>query len=170
MKKPNFKIALGHLLESEGIYSNDPVDAGGETCFGISRHFWPIWPGWSVVDHLLRNKVPVPEWKKDQGLMSQVASFYKVRFWDAIWGDVQLSGKIAEKMFEMSVNMGTSRVVGWVQTALNFLNKQEKLWLDLVVDGMYGRKTNDALRNASEISSKLEDAIILCLEAQQTIH
>lgn len=46
----NFPYALEMPLKSEGGYSNDPKDPGGETYRGISRLAYPTWSGWASLD------------------------------------------------------------------------------------------------------------------------
>lgn len=49
---------LGHIAglpiaaesAKEGGYANVLGDKGGETYMGISRVYWPSWPGWPVID------------------------------------------------------------------------------------------------------------------------
>ncbi len=45
-----FIDAYKKVLNNEGIYSNDPDDAGGETYKGISRKANPNWDGWISID------------------------------------------------------------------------------------------------------------------------
>ena len=69
-------------------------DYGRQTYAGISRHFWPGWAGWGLVDA----GKPVPE--------SLVIEFYRVNFWDAIEGDDMRHQDVAEIIFDWSVNAG----------------------------------------------------------------
>jgi hypothetical protein len=39
--RENFPAAIVNLKEWEGFASNDPYDPGGETVYGISRHYHP---------------------------------------------------------------------------------------------------------------------------------
>jgi lysozyme family protein len=39
------------LMSKEGkAITADPRDAGGQTCWGISRRYNPQWTGWALVD------------------------------------------------------------------------------------------------------------------------
>ena len=46
----DFTQAHALVKAFEGGYSNDPLDCGGETIYGISRQAHPHWPGWTMLD------------------------------------------------------------------------------------------------------------------------
>ncbi|MFV0511571.1 MAG: glycosyl hydrolase 108 family protein, partial [Shewanella algae] len=37
-------------VEGLGVRTNTPGDYGGDTFSGISRTYWPEWPGWEYLD------------------------------------------------------------------------------------------------------------------------
>ena len=45
-----FSQAFAATMQHEGGYANVQGDKGGETYMGISRVYWPSWPGWPVID------------------------------------------------------------------------------------------------------------------------
>src|SRR5665647_28830 len=83
----NFKIAIVKILSSEGGYSNDPDDTGGETYRGISRKFWPKWTGWAVIDSAKKGAGFPVNLKSTNILGDAVMNFYRFNFWDTIGGD-----------------------------------------------------------------------------------
>lgn len=52
----HFPYAIEMPLKSEGGYSNDPKDPGGETYRGISRLAYPSWSGWAKLDAIAGKK------------------------------------------------------------------------------------------------------------------
>ena len=76
-----FEKALLKTSAHEGGYVNDPTDRGGETYRGISRKFYPDWPGWEVVDDALAQGREVP----NMDLLVQ--RFYKKNYWDVFGGN-----------------------------------------------------------------------------------
>ncbi len=133
----------------EGGYVNDPDDMGGETYQGISRRYHPSWPGWSIIDAQKRNPDFPLHLNELTGLQVDVEMFYRANFWDWFWGDdvSELEPDIAYEMFDTAVNLGVSRAVGFLQLSLNVFNRNELLYDDLVVDGVFGYKTYLALKS-----------------------
>ena len=144
-----FDITMGH----EGGYVNDPNDAGGETYRGISRRYHPTWSGWNVIDdtkpHIDHNE-----------LDPYVREFYEAHYWDRLRLDEFDDQEIAEEMFDTAVNMGVGRAGRFLQESLNYLNRNESLFYDLVVDGKIGPATLAAL---NEITSHGDEEILLVM-------
>lgn len=149
MTQSDFDIAYAKTAAHEGGYVHDPVDRGGETYKGISRRWHPNWAGWRIVDkekpfggiillddvRLLNNRLA-----QHSGLQELVKAFYRDHYWDPI-GAPHLPHEIAEELFDSGVNVGTERVVRWLQRCLNKLNYNGQLYTDLVVDGRFGPRT-----------------------------
>lgn len=141
----NFISAFNITMKNEGLYSNDRDDIGGETYKGISRIYNPSWEGWRIIDKLKRKNNFHEEISKSKRLNDLVMLFYRQMYWDKLLLDNINDQQIAEKLFDISVNMGTYRSSLFLQQALNFLNRNEKLYPDLVEDGIIGRKTLSSL-------------------------
>lgn len=138
-----YNITLGH----EGGYANDPADVGGETYKGVARRYHKTWEGWVFVD-MKKSDPNFPGCLKDIPLLdTAVKKFYKAYYWDINLLDYIKSQRIANEMFDTGVNMGTSRAGKFLQLALNLLNKNGKLWKDIVVDGKVGKNTLRALKS-----------------------
>lgn len=131
-----FKQAFDRTMGSEGGYSNDPLDPGGETYRGISRRFFPSWPGWKIID----SKGPEVE-----GLNPLVEDFYRKEFWDRCAGGA-LPPEIATEVFDSAVNCGVTAACTWLQRALNLLNRNGKEYPDSTEDGRLGLGTLRAMQ------------------------
>jgi lysozyme family protein len=135
----NFDIAHKLTSLSEGGYSNRKNDRGGETYAGISRKYWPTWPGWKVVDLKKRKyKEHIPE------LDSLVHRFYRAEFWNNVNGDKITSQKVANSIYD------------WFVTSEKAAIKRIQRILKLVEDGDIGPKTIAAI-NASNETKLLAD-------------
>lgn len=135
-----FKDALHILLPIEGGYVNDPTDRGGETYSGISRKWFPKWAGWKIVDSYKANG-KLAELDKDVALKALMHAFYEVEFWNKLQLPAVDSKSIANEIFEMAVNIGMKPAVEIAQEAINLLNKAEKLYKNIEVDGDLGDTT-----------------------------
>ncbi len=149
-----FLDAYNTIMGHEGGYSNDPDDAGGETFKGISRVYNSSWEGWEIIDKL-KMTFAFPDNLFDETveeireLNKKVKLFYKMKYFDDYLGD-EMSIGLATEMFDISVNMGIGRAVKFLQISLNLLNRNEKLYNDMVVDGDYGNTTHRCLQKYLE--------------------
>jgi lysozyme family protein len=144
-----FDPAYDKTMSHEGGYSNDPVDAGGETYKGISRKFHSGWVGWKRIDAAKSSPNFPKNLSEDQELQQNVRDFYKSAFWDRMRLDEFSDQNVADEMFDTGVNMDTPRAVRFLQMGLNILNYDRrtggKLFEDLDEDGKIGSKTISAL-------------------------
>lgn len=145
----SFLRAYKNLIGSEGGYSNNKNDKGGETYKGISRVYNPNWEGWELIDRLKNSYPSIDAFKEalnsSEELEKMVQKFYYEKYWNKFKGDF-MPYMIAEELLEQSVVLGTWRTAGkQLQKALNLLNRNGKLYPDLVVDGLVGVKTLQAL-------------------------
>jgi len=131
-----FSDAFDITMGIEGGYSNDAQDPGGETYRGISRRFFPSWPGWALIDKSGPGAV---------GLDPLTESFYKQNFWDRFSGD-DLPPEVAAEMFDSAVNCGVGTAAKWLQRALNLLNRDGKDYPEVVEDGGIGPATLRSLQ------------------------
>lgn len=99
----DFNQSFTHLLGSEGGYSNNPNDTGGETMWGVT--------------------VAVARAHGYAGAMKELTqdfakSIYAASYWLPIKAD-QLPDAIRFDVFDAAVNSGTGQAVRWLQQALN---------------------------------------------------
>lgn len=141
----NFYDAYKITKQHEGGYVNDPDDFGGETYKGVARRYHPSWAGWKIIDGYKDKPNFLNNIYSDEALEELVLRFYKEKFWDVNLLDEVPSQNIANEMFDTGVNMGVGRAAKFLQKALNVLNKNGRLYPDLVEDGSIGRATISAL-------------------------
>jgi len=135
-----FLKSYSKTAQSEGGYSNNSNDKGGETYKGISRKYNPYWSGWQYIDAERNNPNFSQILESKSILQGHVLSFYTL-IWDTLHGDEIQSQLLADRLFDITVNMGMKDAISFIQRSLNVLNKQQKLWPDLIVDGNLGPKT-----------------------------
>ena len=127
--KENYQSALNHVLQSEGLWSDNPADPGGATMKGVTLSVYQAWKGNPHISKEdLRNI-------SDQ----EVADIYKQNYWDKVKGDDLPSG-VDYAVFDASVNMGVGRASKLIQTAVG-----------VPADGVIGNQTVQAIKNANPI-------------------
>lgn len=148
----------------EGGYSNHPKDKGGETYHGIARKYWPVWAGWEMIDEI-KNEIS-PDFANalalNKELQALIESFYKENFWDKLLCG-HLPQKIANELFDTSVNMGHYYGAYCLQKSLNKLNRNQKDYKDILVDGQIGAQTlkaTSSLFKTANFSSRNHDKIL----------
>ena len=125
--KENYQSALNHVLQSEGLWSDNPADPGGATMKGITLATYRSVKGNPhITKEELRNI-------SDQ----EVADIYKQNYWDKVKGDDLPSG-VDYAVFDASVNMGVGRASKLIQTAVG-----------MPADGVIGNQTLQAMKNAN---------------------
>lgn len=97
----NLEQSLKHLLGNEGGYSNNPLDPGGETMYGITirvaRTYGYLGP---------MRDLP---W-------STAMDIYRAHYWTTVKAD-QLPDALRFHVFDAAVNSGPAQAVKWLQRA-----------------------------------------------------
>jgi len=137
----DFLTAAKKTLSNEGGYVNNSNDRGGETICGIARQFWPSWEGWPKVDEIKAQMGSFRDEFIDLHFREMILKFYRENFWDQIAGDQIPDQDLANELFDTAVNSSPKRAIEFLQTALNLLNRNGKLYSDIIVDGCMGRQT-----------------------------
>lgn len=105
MASASFAASLAFTLQSEGGWSDNPLDKGGATMKGITfATFRQYNPGATVDD--LRNISD-----------GQVADIYRRGYWNAVKGD-DLPAGVDLSVFDMGVNAGPGRSIRLLQGAV----------------------------------------------------
>ncbi len=141
----NFTSAHAITAHNEGGYANNPADTGGETYAGIARNFNPQWCGWATIDRVTKQTQVVPKINKilaaDRTLQRDVHTFYEANYWRANRLGELNNQAIADKLYDIGVNMGVDRASRMLQEALNLSNQNGRLYPDIDVDGITGNTT-----------------------------
>ena len=157
-----FKLTSAH----EGGYVNDRTDRGGETYRGISRVHHPDWSGWKRIDTAKRKRDFPRSLGSDRTLQANVKALYKKMYWDVFNGDGHSDQAVANELYDTAVNMGVRRAVRFLQSALNLLNRNQKIYKDLIVDGWFGNKSMTALGKLLDKDGN-SDALVKMMNIQQ---
>ena len=119
--KPNtgfFEEAFKEVIKIEKGYVNSEFDRGGETKFGISKKTYP-------------------ELDIANLTLEKAKTIYFYDFWNCDL--LRLSNipdkEIAIELLDTSVNMGQEVAGKFLQTALNHMNRNQRIYKDLLVDG-----------------------------------
>lgn len=137
----SFDKSIPILLKHEGGYVDNPADAGGKTSFGISLRFLlqegllGDFDGDGDVDAEDIANMTVDDAK----------AIYKKCWWDKYKYELITDQTIATKVFDLSVNMGSSRAHKLLQQALN-----KAFGLKLTVDGVLGPASFKVLNSIEE--------------------
>lgn len=130
----NIETFLTELIKREGGYVNIPADRGGATKYGITESV-------ARANGYKGSMRDLPE--------SLARDIYRKQYWtQPRFDQVNLINPlIAEELLDTGVNCGVGFAKPTLQRALNLLNNQGKGgWSDLVVDGVYGPATLNALK------------------------
>lgn len=128
----NIDTLIDDVIAREGRYGNHPADRGGATCWGITeqvarRH------GYTGDMRALPR--------------AEAAAIYRRTYWLAAGFD-QVAARLprlAAELFDTAVNMGPAVATGFLQRALNALNRGATDYPDLALDGAVGARTLAAL-------------------------
>lgn len=108
-----FAVALAHVLEMEGGFSDDPYDPGGATNRGITIAEWAGWRGERLDEAtrpgLVEELKAIPE--------RTVAEIYRRRYWLPSRA-AELPPPLALMHFDAAVNHGLGTAARLLQTAL----------------------------------------------------
>ena len=146
----DFDRAFLKTMQHEGGYIDHPMDPGGETYMGIARTRHPKWEGWACIDAYKKSPEFPRVMDSDNALKGRVRDFYNKRYWTPIAGAVYRSQEVGEQVFDTAINMGIHRAVTFLQIALNILNREEKLYPNIAVDGQMGPITEHTLEQYQE--------------------
>lgn len=139
---------INKIIDVEGGYSNNCLDSGGET-------------NWGVTEFVARRFGYVGEMID----MPREFAFnvYADQYWHAVKGDqlVQLSESIAREVVDTCLNVGPSRAGMFLQRALNVLTSVD----DIVCDGIVGPVTLSAL--VQYLAKRDERTLVVALNALQ---
>lgn len=114
------------VLGIEGGWSEDARDSGGRTNYGITEAVAKA------------HRLDVRRITKAQAVDIYVSDYWDVLCLDSV---AEVCPVVAERLFDIGVNMGCGRAAEWMQRILNALNQNGRLWPDIAVDGALGDET-----------------------------
>lgn len=123
---------IDDLIEREGGYSDNPDDAGGPTCWGITEAVARR-NGYTGEMRDLPRSVAEAIYRRQYVTGPR---FHEVAVLDAGLG---------EELVDTGVNMGVAVAARMLQRSLNGLNRQQRDYPDLQADGVLGEQTLAAL-------------------------
>ncbi|WP_380785516.1 glycoside hydrolase family 108 protein [Sphingomonas sp. R86521] len=120
------------VIDREGGFVDHPVDRGGATRWGITEAVARA-NGYTGAMQMLSR--------------ATAASLYRRLYWLKPAFDTVASRapKIAEELFDTGINMGPAVATGFLQRALNALNRGAADYPDIVLDGVVGPRLLAAL-------------------------
>jgi lysozyme family protein len=131
MSTERFEAGLAFVLRSEGsAFTNDPVDHGGATRFGVIQREYDAF----------RGSAGLPPQSVAEITMDEVRTIYRHEYWEAVDGD-ELPASVDVVAFDTGVLMGVRRSVRFLQQSLG-----------VTVDGGIGPETLKAVAKADPIA------------------
>jgi lysozyme family protein len=149
---------IDDVIDREGGYVNHPADRGGPT-------------RWGITEAVARRS----GYMDDMRLLPQsdAAAIYKRLYWFAPGFDkVAIAApKLAAELFDTGINMGTGTATGFLQRALNALNRNGSDYRDVTVDRRIGPATLLALNAFFRQRGAVGETVLLkAVEALQGAH
>lgn len=150
---------IDSVVSVEGGYVNNPDDSGGETNFGITLTVAKTY------EKALKEKF---NWDGTmKSFTKPMAKYiYEIEYWAKLKLDdiYKTSPFLADKLFDLGVNVGKGRAAKWLQEALNVFNRKAVDYKDIAVDGGIGKETLTALDALIKVRGK-DKAIKTLLKA-----
>lgn len=146
---------IDEVIAREGGYSNHPADRGCPTNFGITQA-------------VARANGYAGDMRRLPRTMAE--AIYRRLYWErpGYAFVAQAAPQIAAELFDSAVNMGPGTATGFLQRALNALNRNQKDYPDLRVDRVIGAKTLGALGAFMMLRGKAGEKVLLkTIEALQ---
>lgn len=152
---PTIDRLIDDVIDREGDYVNHPADRGGATRWGIT----------SSVARAQGYDGDMRALPRDTA-----AEIYRTIYWLAPRFDqvARRAPRIAAELFDTGVNMGSATAIGFLQRALNALNRAARDYPDIVVDRMIGPATLHALDGLLRARGPRSETVLLrAIEALQ---
>jgi len=143
------------VIAREGGYAADPADRGGATCWGITEQVARQQGYGGAMRDLPRG---------------EAAAIYRRLYWLRPGLDrvAARAPTLAAELFDTGVNMGPAVAIGFLQRALNALNRGARDYPDVVADGAIGPKTLAALDGYLRCRGAAgEDVLVRAVDALQ---
>ncbi len=155
---PFIDILIEDVIAREGGYVNHPADRGGPTRWGITQTVARN-QGYSGEMRLLPR--------------TDAIDIYRRLYWISPGFDKisELCPLLSSELFDTGINMGTGTAVGFLQRALNALNRNARDYDDINVDRHIGPNTLAALTKFIAVRGEDGEVVLLkAIEALQGAH
>lgn len=139
---------INGVLEREKGYVNNPKDRGGPTNWGITERV-----------------------ARDAGYTGDMKDLPRATAYDILLNRyyilpgfnrvAKLSDPLAEALTDAGVLCGQATAAKWLQRLLNVLNREQKLYPDIAVDGLIGGGTIGALGEFLDARGKDGEKVLL---------
>ena len=142
------------VIDREGGYSDHPADRGGKTRWGITEGVARANGYVGDMRHFAR---------------PAAAAIYRRVYWQQPGYDrvATRAPALAAELFDTGVNMGPKVASGFLQRALNALNRGATDYPDIALDGRIGPRTLAALDGFLARRPKGEGVLVKAVEALQ---
>jgi lysozyme family protein len=146
---------IDEVIDREGAYVNHPADRGGPTCWGITE----------AVARQNGYQGPMRNLPREQA-----AEIYRKLYWlrPAFDKVAARAPTLAAELFDTGINMGTAIAAGFLQRALNVLNRSGRDYPDIAVDRAVGPRTLNSLDAFLRVRGRAAESVLLkAVEALQ---
>ena len=146
---------IDEVIGREGGYSNHPADRGGATRWGVTE----------AVARAHGYRGDMRFYPREEAV-----AVYRRLYWLRPGFDrvAEHAPRVAAELFDTGVNMGPAVAVGFLQRALNALNRGAGDYPDIAVDRRIGDRTIEALNAFIDRRGAAGEAVLLkALEALQ---
>jgi len=146
---------IDEVIEREGGYSDHPADTGGATRYGITERVARAHGYQGDMRRLPRERA---------------AAIYRRAYWErpGYAAVAERAPVLAAELFDTGINMGTGTASGFLQRALNALNREARDYADLVIDRDIGTVTLAALDAFLRVRGRAGESVLLkAVEALQ---
>lgn len=134
-RSDDYSNSFEKLIMNEGQYSDDPVDAGGKTIYGITERDYP--KDFKIVYDLWISG------KKNLALR-YTYDFYKREFWNDLYCEIPDSS-LSFKIFDLSVNRSKRTAIKILQRVIYYEFKKT-----ISIDGAFGMITLGAIKSITD--------------------
>ena len=146
---------IEEVIGREGGYVNHPADKGGPTRWGVTE----------AVARAHGFRGDMCAYPRDDAV-----AVYRRLYWDrpGYHRVAAHAPKVAAELFDTGINMGPETATGFLQRALNALNRGGRDYPDLAVDRRIGAQTLAALTGFLKVRGAPGEAVLLkALDALQ---
>lgn len=148
-------MLIDEVIGREGGYVNHPADKGGATRWGISQAV-------ARANGYAGDMRSLPR--------AEAVAIYRRLYWLRPGYDdiAERAPRVAAELFDTAVNMGPETATGFLQRALNALNRGGRDYADVAVDRRVGAQTLAALAGFLKARGRAGEAVLLkALDALQ---